>query len=214
MDAELIRKLADLPWQLQLVASSGYCAYLLAYRGIRQNHKAADVLFLGLAFGLIAWAILSISSSLIVSAQITFVFLGTLTGAVLWRKFFRGWIEIIFRKTSYSWSDDSQSAWERMLQEQFTPTQITVELKNGRYLYCTDTSIVGNLPFGPYVLGADGDVIMYVDQSEVPGEPSETHIPIDATWGNLLTYIPKDEIRKIAIRNLRNPSRPSAEVAA
>lgn len=202
MDADLLRKLVALPWQLQVVASSGYCAYLLAYRGIRHGHKAADVLFLGLAFGLIAWTLLSLSARLSVYLQIPIIFFGTTMIAIIWRKIIRTRLQMLLRISNYSWSDDTRSAWERMLTEQFIPTQITVELKDGRYLFCTDTSRFGKLPFGPFILGANGDVIMYVEQSQIPGSEPEFHVPIDNTWGNLLTYIPREEVRKIAIRNL------------
>lgn len=214
MNADLLKKVSDLPWQIQVVLASGYCAYLIAYRGLRHSHKPADTVFSTLAFGLVAWAFLLLTEPLVTAAQIGLTLAGSLATGMCWRKLVRSPLHRLLRDLGYSWSDDTRSAWEKMLQEHFTPTQLTVELKDGRYLYCTDTSRVGKLPFGPYVLGAEGDLIMYVDMSERPGSAPESHEPFgDAEWGNLLTYIPKDEVRKISIRNLPVPNRPSAAAA-
>ena len=59
------------------------------------------------------------------------------------------------------------------------------------------------MPMGPYVLGWTGDALLYVDQSiSADGNVKIVEDAFDDNWGNLLTYIPKDEIRKISIRYL------------
>ena len=203
MNAETLKKVLDLPWQIQVVFASGFCGYLAAYFGMRHRHKTADALLISLAFGMVAWAILSVTGKLPTSVQIGLTVLGSVGAGMAWRKAVRPRVSDHLRSSNYSWSDDTHSAWQKLLEEQFTPTQLTVELKDGRYLFCSDTSKVGTLPFGPYVLGAEGDVIMYVDSSERPDGSRETHpLKGDAEWGNLLTWIPKDEVRKISIRLL------------
>jgi len=206
MDAELLKKAVDLPWQIQVVLASGFCAYITAYRGIRQSHNGTDTVFLALAFGLIASVLLWLTEPLITPVQIALTLLGTVIAGMVWRKGVRPQLSVLLRRRGYSWSDDTKSAWERLLQEQYTPTQLTVELKDGRHLYCTDTSRFGKAPLGPYILGASGDVIMYVDKTEQTDGKEVDHVAIDdPDWGVLLTYIPKDEVKRIAIRNL--PSR-------
>lgn len=201
MDAELLKKVLDLPWQIQVVFASGYCAYLAAYFGMRHHHKVADTLLASVAFGMVAWAIVSVTGFLMTPFQIGATLLGTVVSGMVWRKLVRPQLTALLRDSNYSWNDDTPSAWQRLLEEHVTPTQLTVELKDGRYLYCSDTSSFGNLPLGPYVLGTEGDVIMYVDGSERPGAPPEEQEPLgDAEWGNALTWIPKEEIRKISVR--------------
>lgn len=207
MDPDLVRKLVALPWTLQLVLGSGYCAYLLAYVGIRHDHKAADTVFSTLAFGLIAVGAMTLTSRLIDSAQAVLTFLATLTAGALWRTVLRDGLRRVLRASGYSWNDGTPSAWARLLQEQHTPTQLTVQLKDGRYLLCTDTTRVKDVPFGPYVLGWAGDALLYVDRSiAADGKVSDLNDTFNDDWGNLLTYVPRDEIRKVSIRYLNRPS--------
>lgn len=204
LDAETLTDLAALPWQLQLVLASGYVGYLLAFVGIRHTHKAADTVFGTLAFGLFALAALAlvpaswhwaVAGGLAISAA--------LLAAVLWRWIVRGLLRRALRDSGYSWADDTPSAWDRLLEGEYKGVrQLTVELEDGRYLYCTEAERVGELPYGPFILGTSGDVLLYVDKSKsAKGEiVDHTETVFDDDWGNLLTYVPKDSIRKIAIR--------------
>lgn len=202
MDPEIISKLAGLPLQLQVIAAGGYCAYRLSYVGIGHSHRATDTIFSTLAFGLVAalGMLLTARGGPIVSASCGFA-LALVAGAI-WRLWLRGGLRRVLRWSGYSWSDDSPSAWDHLLaNSQYGPTQITVELDDGRYLLCTNATRAGEAPFGPYVLGTNGDVLMYVDQS-IGSDGALREVPsvYDRDWGDLVTYVPRERIRKISIR--------------
>lgn len=202
MDPELVTKLAGLPLQLQVIAAAGYCAYRLAYLGIGHSHRATDTIFSSLAFGLVA-AIAMLASARwgIVASAACGIVMAIMSG-VVWRLWLRHGLRNLMRKTGYSWSDDTVSAWDHLHEYNRTgPTQLTVELDDGTSLFCSDAGRLEDLPFGPYVLGSAGDVLMYADSSETPdGQFNNVDGVFDPEWGNLVTYIPKDRIRRIAIR--------------
>lgn len=204
MQPDWLQNLANLPWTLQLVLASGYCSYLLAYVGMRQHHTAIDTLFASLAFGLVALVVVSLPLAWTDLVAGIAAFIASLLVAVLWRKWMRPSLRKILRAWNYSWADDSTRAWDRLLEDtEYGPTQLTVELVDGRFLYCTSTYTVANWPHGPYVLGTSGDVLMYVNSSEgTDGIVRPVDGLSDPAWGELLTYIPAREIRKLSVRLL------------
>jgi hypothetical protein len=212
MDPSTISALTALPWNIQLVTASGYCAYLVAYVGIRYNHKATDTVFASLAFGLVALFVLSAPIPVGDFWQGAIAFLASVLTGIAWRAKLRIWARRIARKLNYSWADNTAAAWDRLLEEcDYGPTQLTVEMDDGRYLQCTNAERVGHLPFGPYVLGTTGDVLMYVDQTQTAaGEIRKAAGTYSDDWGAMVTYIPKDHIKKISVR-LLPVSRPAGE---
>lgn len=211
MDPKSFTDLAQLPWQAQLVFGAGYCAYRIAYVGIRHTHKGADTIFLTLAFGLVAALVLSVTGSLPTPTRLLLGFAATFGAGMLWRAVGIRWVRAILRKTGYSWSDDTESAWQHFAEDSnCKPTQLTVETVGGQILYCSNASAVANYPLGPYVLGANGDVLMYVDSAEEPGgKKTVVEAVHDQQWGSLITYVPRDQIKRVSVR-LTAPSEGAA----
>lgn len=203
MSPEALSKLAAMPWTYQLVLASGYCSYLLACMGIRRSHKPLDVLFATFAFGLIAIGVLAATEGMQPLLRGASAFASTLAAGIAWRAVFRDGLRCLARKLNYSWNDDSASAWERLIQDRHTPTQLTVELTDGRTLCCSDTRIAGTMPIGPYVFGDAGDVLMYADHSfDANGQRRDTkNLSVDG-WGALATYIPASQLRSVSVRHL------------
>lgn len=201
MDPKTLTDLSALPWTTQLVLASGYCGYLVAYVGIRYNHKAADTIFSSLAFGLVALLCLAIPFPVVTWAKGIAAFMSSIAMGVLWRAWLREAIRELANKLHYSWADGTQSAWDRVQENsKYPPSQLAVETQDGWTFYCTDAHKVMDLPFGPFILGTNGDVLMYVDKSEAPGkEPADVEGVFDE-WGSQITYLPKDRIARIAIR--------------
>ncbi|MFI8667133.1 hypothetical protein ACIGGE_11915 [Qipengyuania sp. NPDC077410] len=204
LDASSLSDIAALPWQLQLVLASGYCAYLVAFVGLKHTHKAADTIFGTLAFGLVALALLGL-----IPATVHWLLTGAIAfgasviAAVLWRWMIRQRLRDLFRNSGYSTADNTPSAWDRLLEGGYKgATQLTVELEDGRYLYCSDAERAGKHPFGPFILGTSGDVLLYVDSSKNADgkELDHTAAAFAGEWGNLLTYVPSSSIRKLSIR--------------
>lgn len=202
MDPTRIGDLASLPWQLQLVIASGYCAYLLAYVGIRRAHKPTDVVFASITFGVVAWFTLTMTGRLVLPVQALLAFSSALLAGFVWRRFLRLSLRRLLRKLNYSWSDETRSAWECLLENsRFAPTQLTVELVDGRQLICTRTGDFYHLPFGPFVLGDEGDVLIYVDEEEGPdGEITLRKTVVDDQWGANITHVPAAQIRALHLR--------------
>lgn len=202
MDPSVIQGFVAMPWAVQLVLASGYCAYLLAYMGMRDHHRAPDIIFTSIAFGLVAMLVLAVPASYSPIARGSLAFGAACCAGAAWRLKVRAWVRWIARKLDYSWADDAPRAWDRLLEETgHGPTQFVVQLTDGKYLHCTDAQRVEALPFGPYVVGTSGDVLMYADRvTEIDGTEADIDAVFDEDWGNLVTYIPHDQIRKISIR--------------
>ncbi|PNU06460.1 hypothetical protein [Novosphingobium guangzhouense] len=214
MDPKTFTDLAALPWTTQLVLASGYCGYLIAYLGIRYNHKATDTIFASLAFGLVALLVLTLPWQIAGWIRGSTAFFASIGAGIFWRAVIRSGLRRLAARANYSWSDDTPNAWDRLFEvTDHGPTQLTVELDDGRYLYCSNAARVGHLPFGPYVLGTTGDILMYVDRTTTAkGEDREALGTFSDDWGAMVTYIPKDRVRKIAVR--LNPINPRAEEEA
>ena len=202
MDPDYLERLTALPWELQVVLAAGYCSYLLAYVGLRQNHRPTDTVFASLAFGLVAYLALYVTSEQNVLVRGGSAVVSALIMGVVWRAGLRPLLRSLTRHSGYSWSDDTSSAWD-CLQENsaYRPSQLTVEMDDGRYLMCSDTARCADLPYGPFTLGTAGDILMYVDRSVSPsGADREVIGVLDPEWGDLVTYVPKERVRKISIR--------------
>lgn len=210
MDTDLISKLIKLPWDLQIMLGSGYLAYLLAYVGIRHNHKSNDAIFITLAFGMVAALSISMSASMSLAARMGTAVASCLIAAIIWRKLGRGLLRRLLRFSGHSWADDTASAWDHIQEnDRHHPCQLAVETADGHTFFCTDTAKVEDLPHGPYVLGTAGDVLMYADKSQAPdaSDPSDVDGFRDKEWGANVTYIPANQVRRIAIRYTPQPAK-------
>lgn len=206
MTKEAVELVLNQSWSTLLLVASGYAAYYVANVGVRDHHKAADVTFATLVFAFVSafafyfcrW---KLGLSLSFSSGITFLF-GMVVGA-LWRVFGRPHFERVLRFTRVSHSDDLPSAWIALFGESRVVTQLTVQLKDGTWLMCDDLSKFQASPSGPCVLGAKGDILMYVTDKMTEkqskrgvGFTPEAN-PIDPDWGHEITYIPVDQISRI-----------------
>lgn len=81
-------------------------------------------------------------------------------------------------------------------------TQLSVQLKDGSWLMCDDLAKFADSPNGPCVLGAKGDILIYVTdkQSDIGVAFYPTANPVDPDWGHEITYIPADQIIRVDLR--------------
>ncbi|WP_232493623.1 hypothetical protein [Novosphingobium kaempferiae] len=197
-------KLLSLPWQIQLALGSGYAAYLVAYAGRRAHHTAVDVTFRSLAFGLVATTTLFVVQSLPALVVIPETVLLTVITGALWRRFGIPVYDWLMREADISWADDTPTAWQSITvcNNKHELSQLTVQLDDGTLLVCNDTSQFADQPFGPAVIGANGDVALYVN-FEVAADGTEIDID-DAVvpyWGARMTYIPASKIARVSLRH-------------
>lgn len=219
-------RLLNLPWEIQLTLGAGYLAYLIACFGMRDHHKPADVTFGTLAFGLCAASVLALVPPAIGWPRIAIAITAPPLAALLWRLWLGDALRRLARAINLSWSDDTPSAWYRVTQtnRQHFVTQITVFLDDGSVLCCKDARQFAQAPYGPCVLGANGDIAFYVTHIERPGTGCFTErSDVRSSWyGDDMTYIPANRIREMRIRMLDGSTGsaraagepPAAEAAA
>jgi hypothetical protein len=202
---EDVLKLINLPWAVLLILASGYAAYYVANVGIRDHHKTVDVIFSMLVFAFLSAFAYNVCRrvfdvSLVWSSAVTFVF-GILAGAS-WSLIGRKYFEKLLRTSRVSLSDDLPSAWVALFGEKVQATQLSVKLKDGSWLMCDDLSKFAFSPNGPCVLGAKGDILMYVThtQSDIGVAFFPTPNPIDPDWGHEITYVPADQVARVDLR--------------
>ena len=206
-------ELLKLPVAIQLGLASGYAGYHFAYVGIREHHKTIDVAFITLVFGLVAtvifFSIIAIEENLkftgifgdIVAGL--FAFTGSLGAGIVWRKWGRKWLHEDLRKSDVSWSNDDPSALRTITATtDYYFTQVGVLLQDGTWLLCENAGEFGNAPFGPIAIGQNGDVALYLTHEQKPKarKPKLLTTVRNADWGDRITYIPSNQIRRITIR--------------
>lgn len=127
----------------------------------------------------------------------------TVASGAFWRWRGMTWAKSIINFTDITWSDDIPSAWISItaVGTDVRPSQIAVDLNDGRTLVCDDTREFASAPFGPCVFGPDGSIAMYVTaERRSDGEWIETtdiHHHID---GSRITYVPASAISRIELR--------------
>lgn len=211
-------KLLNLPLHIQLALGSGYLAYLVAYAGIRQHHTPSEVVFRSIAFGMAATAIMLWAPEAPATLNAwkhpfwrpaTALAVTVAIGA-LWRWRGMRWSRTALRKLNVSWTDDIPTAWLSVTatETDISPTQIVVDLDNGRTLMCDDTRQFSGAPFAPCVYGLDGSIAFYVT-AERPADGDwveRTEIRHDIE-GDMLTYVPASAIKRVQLRLIPSSAR-------
>lgn len=202
-NAGMDEKLLNLPWEIQLALGSGYVAYMLAYVGIREHHKPIDTIFRTIAFGLFATAILKVISSNFGLYRIIGAIAAAFTAGILWRFFISDLIQWCIRKSNLSWSDETPNAWSRITQHnrKIRYSQLKVQLDDDSWLFCENTRLFAEAPFGPCTLGPTGDIALYVTHKAAPGKDFvAVDMVRDPFHGDEITYVPANRVRTISAR--------------
>lgn len=202
----------ELPFAIQVTLGSGYAAYLLAFAGLRSHHTTTDVIFRTVAFGLVASASLKTLSSFEINdvAGAVVAFVATLIVGAIWRTLAGPLFKRVTRRLLISWSDDLPSAWLSITAERtdLRPSQIVVELDDGRLLMCDDTRALAKAPFECGVFGLDGSIALYVTSERRPnGEWIEKHDVLHPEEGANITYVSHDRIKRVELRHWTNSKR-------
>lgn len=206
-------KLLSLPWQIQLALGSGYAAYMVAYVGIRDHHRGVDIAFRAIAFGLVATAFLALTPTLGLAFRLAGAVFITVAVGLVWRRFGMGAAKWLLRQGNISWSDDTPSAWATIIAAHRPVTQISVLLDDGTWLNCNAAGRFNDAPFGPCILGPNGDIGFYVtDEESADGTVIVNDHVRDAIEGDRLTYVPAARIVRMSLRHVMKLSRDSTAV--
>lgn len=196
-------KVLSLPWQIQVALGSGYAAYMLAYAGIRDHHKATDIGFKSAAFGMVAIVSLLATAKWLPAWAVLTAFFWSLVAGFSWRRWGMERLRNFLRDTDASWADDAPSAWATLTvcNSKYFVAQISIQLDDGTWLRCIDTRQFKDKAFGPMTIGVNGDVALYVTQEEAPNGTTVnfTDVTVDY-WGSRLTYVPAAKIKRVAMR--------------
>jgi len=195
--------LLNLPWQQQIVIAAGCASYMTAYLGGRKHHTTVEVVFITLVFSLVSTASLAITNQWPPIASGAAALVVPLIVGLAWRKWGRRFFAAFMRFGDFSWSNDDPSALATLVANvRFPVTQIAIELDDGTWLRCDDTSKFNDAPYAPCLLGPDGDVALYLTHEDRPdGASNEVTTVRDEYYGDRLTYVPASRIRRIAIRH-------------
>ena len=207
--------LFKLSFAVQLALGAGYLSYLIAYAGIRQHHTAPDAVLKSFAFGVPASAIMTYGYQKPFATPLV-AFALTIVIGICWRWFgMKAWAALL-RSAKISWSDDIPTAWISVTAQRtdYSPSQVVVETIDGRLLMCDDTRDFADAHQGPVTLGLVGDIALYVTSEQ----------RADGTWfdkadvlhaeGDLLTYIPAAQIKRVELRYLSEKASRAAAKAA
>lgn len=211
-------KLLNLPWEIQIAIGGGYLAYMLAYTGIRDHHKAVDVTFRTIAFGLFSTAVLALVPARLGWFRIVSAVLVAVVAGAIWRRWVAQGVQRLIRAANISWSDDTPSAWSRITQHNSSIyySQLLVHLDDDSCVFCNNTLDFKDAPFGPCTLGPSGDIALYVTHRSEPGAGAEFE-PVegvsDPIHGYELSYIPAARIRRIKVRLLAHANDEGAAAA-
>jgi hypothetical protein len=200
-----VEELLKLSWQTQVALGSGYAAYMLAYVGIREHHKAVDVTFRAIVFGLAASLCLYLKpfNSAVWDSVVGAT--AALVAGIAWRYLGINSLRRVLRWANVSWADDTPTAWTTIssANSQHQLTQLSILMDDGTWLSCARVGDFNDAPFGPCVLGQTGDIALYVTQeTELDKEPREQVTVRDDDYGVRLTYIPAARIKRISMRHL------------
>lgn len=201
--------LLTLPWKVQVALASGYAAYLLGYRGVRAAHKAIDTAFITLVFGLVATGVIVLLEGQNAIVTMVSAFVASCLTAIIWRKYLSRWLHGLMHYFDITWSNDDPSALATLSSNTIYPlTQIAVLLDDGTWLRCEDTAKFIGAPFGPVILGPDGDIAFYLTHQETSdGTLKELTSVQNSDYGDRITYIPSARIKRITFRHKKRASR-------
>lgn len=203
--------LLKLPWDLQVPLASGYAAYVLAYTGLRNRQKTVDVAFISLVFSLIATGVLALAAKRSVEPiqASGLAFAVTVISGAIWRKLGRPFVGWSLRAANITWANDDPSALATLSENtKCYVTQVAVQLDDGSWLSCQSAVDFTGAPFGPFQLGPNGDIALYVtDITEADGTDKPQLTLRDPAYGDRITYVPAARIKRITVRYLRKPSR-------
>jgi hypothetical protein len=203
--------LLKLPWDLQVPLASGYAAYVLAYTGLRDRQKTVDVAFISLVFSLVTTGVLALAAKRGVDpVKASLLAFGvTVFSGALWRKLGRPFVAWALRAANIAWSNDDPSALASLSENtKCYVTQVAVLLDDDSWLSCQSAAEFSRSPFGPFQLGPNGDIALYVtDISSADGVDKPQLTLRDPAYGDRITYVPAARIKQITVRYLRKPSR-------
>lgn len=202
-----IHSLSQIPENIQIILASGYIGHCLAKSGYRGKERK-DQLFYGImVFGLIGYTVFLQAQTILWSFGLSAacsVVISILSG-VFWRKFGKKCLDRFLHWAAISNEDGIPTTWARLTEDtDIALTQVSVSLKNGSRLNCDDVSEFADMPVPAFYSDDDGNLALYVtSRTEKDGTITEMEHITDPDYGSRITFVPKEEIARVAFRYLK-----------
>ncbi|WP_457650975.1 hypothetical protein [Profundibacter sp.] len=199
-----IDSLLSLPIDTLVLLAAGYLGYRLAFTGKDREHKTTDVIFISAAFAAIAKAVMMIC--VVVGSPAAGLFLAapaSLLVAIIWRRWVSEKVFGILKDKQIMTHDRTETAWQSLIaRDGNVVRQIVVHRTDGTSYMCDDFFPFKDVAPSPLILGMDGSVVFPVSHWRDAGkeEWTEERDVVSKEWGNLLTYVPADQIKSIEMR--------------
>lgn len=200
--------LFSLPFQIILSLGIGFVGYAVCFPAERRRHRDSEITLLTFLFAAFSNSIYQFSLKILGPSDSTaFIILAPLLSllstvaiALIWRRFIKqAWTDVV-RKMKISNADEIPGAWEKIISDpRYTISQISVRLKSGKILFCSNAVQFDTAPFGPCYFGYDGSVALYVTHSKASNKNNFSIVEEirDPEFGDRITFIPSDEISEI-----------------
>gem|GEM_PF-3600798 len=202
-----IESLWQLPEYIQIVLVTGYIGHSVAKAGYRSGERKDELFYGVMVFGLIGYVFFMLSQSaydvfvisVIISVSVTMM------SAMIWRKSLKRQVDRFFNWAGVSNEDGIPTVLSRLTQDTgIAMTQISVHLKNGSCLECDDVQAFRGMAVPLCYTDDNGNIALYVTgKKDSEGVYTCMDEISDASMGDRITYIPKEEVSRVAFRFLR-----------
>lgn len=190
----------DIPIQMQMALGFGYAGYATAFAGLRQEHKARDAVLLSLFFSALALAALQALPEGVGWWRYPAALLAAMLPAALWRgpgrKF---WAKAMGKARVHRHM--GYPTTEAFLLDLHRPvSQMRIWLKDGTVLISSDLSkYAGDVTEGGFYFGADGSILLHVDEEITPDGSKHERKVDGGDWGTRTVVVRGDEIARYAV---------------
>lgn len=191
-------------WALLVPVAIGYTAFRIAYTERIDPQNTTEVFFFTLVFASLFNVCASIMVDILTFVKANFWFaliakffvpaVLTWVAAVFWRTRGMKCYANFWRKgLKQSHLDGFKSVTETIVASSYNPQTLLVTLQNDSTFCCSYLPKYNDKPFGPYLLGRDGSIAMYVTHSQAPN--NDIWIETDENSREQITVIPADQVR-------------------
>ncbi len=212
-----MNELLKLPFEIQIVLVAGYLGYKLTTATKKVEHKTEDFLLQVLVFGTLGrvfsyvvarvvmklgyWAPTTVVESDYKSVAIISVLaiIGSVGFALFWRRYLEKWVKATMSRLKIYHDDHETSAFRSILSADTRWSFVQVHLANGKVLESSlNLPEQAGIPTRPVILNDDG-IALYVTTIHPSEGDSRDLDQLTPTGENVITYIPRSEIKQIDI---------------
>ncbi|MGO8595604.1 hypothetical protein ACDA55_07755 [Rhizobium ruizarguesonis] len=212
-----MNELLKLPYEIQIVLVAGYLAYKLTTAARKVEHKTEDFLLQVLVYGTLGRAFAYVVTKLAVmsgypaptavvdtdykSVLVTGILaiLGSVTFAFLWRRYLDSAIKKAMSAMNVYHDDHETSTFRSVTSAKARWSFIQVHLTSGTILESwLKLPEQAGIPTKPVILNDDG-IALYVTTIHPQNGDSRDCEQLTATGENVITYVPRSEIKQIDI---------------